>query len=326
MLLVGGCLTFAACSAIPDSVTGSVKGTMKSGTQMWKDIMEPRPEISLDPSEFGEAQERKLASLLKPVDEQVYQLTVYMDGEDKLPPESWFRRLFERFSWISGVMVLDRFGNVQFQHPVDFSKPVDTAALIALGDMTEKERKRWEEYSEKVREERARGKGGDENATAEPETAPVWLDHKVRAMSNDSSMGPEIFLAQPVFRKNEFDGLVVVHFDPRNLLKFCPTPDELMIMTQKQVIWTSKYHDAAASLATVPWSEVLANEVYGSLRVNDRNFYWLGRDIGRFSLIYATAEPTEEETAPPAATEGTAAPAPEPAPEASAPAQGTAGE
>ncbi|AGW14261.1 hypothetical protein DGI_2526 [Megalodesulfovibrio gigas DSM 1382 = ATCC 19364] len=307
VLLVACSLALSSCSAIPDSVAGSVKGTMREGKQMWKDLLEPRPELVLDPAAFGEAQERKLAALLKPVDEQVYQLTVYMDGEDKLPPESWFRRLFERFSWISGVMVLDRSGSVLFQHPMDFSKPVDTAALIALGEPTEKERQRYMAYMEQ------QDRPAEENATEESLEPPVWLDHKVRAMSNNSTMGPEIFLAQPLFRKNDFDGLMVVHFDPRNLLKFCPSPDELMLMTQEQVIWTSKYHDAASTMSTLPWADILATRVYGTVQAHDRNFYWLGRNLGRYSLIYATAEPGEDEPASPAQTAAVpeAAPAPE---------------
>lgn len=259
-----------------------MKNTMKSGTRMWKDVMEPNPQIQLDVTEFSEAEERKLAALLKPVDEQVYQLTVYMDGEDKLPTEHWFRRLFERFPWISGVMVYDRLGTVQFQHPMDFSKPVDAQALLALGQPKE---------GETVT-------GPDGNATA-PEP---WADHRLRALASDSPLGAEIFVAQPVFRDNRFEGLVVVHFDPRNLLKFCPTPEELMILTQKQVIWTSKYHDAAATMATLPWPDILASEVYGSMRVHDRDFFWLGRKLGHFSLIYATATPSDEQPAPGNAT------------------------
>ena len=317
VMVVACSFALASCSAIPDSVTGSVKGTMREGKQMWKDLMEPRPELTLDPAAFGEAQERKLAALLKPVDEQVYQLTVYMDGEDKLPPESWFRRLFERFSWITGVMVLDRNGNVLFQHPMDFSKPVDTDALIALGNPSERERQRYRAYME------SQDRPAGENATEASLEPPVWLDHKVRAMSNNSTLGPEIFLAQPLFRKNEFDGLMVVHFDPRNLLKYCPAPDELMIMTQEQVIWTSKYHDAAATMSTMPWAEILATSVYGSVQAHGRSFYWLGRDLGRYSLIYATAVPGDEETvpaeaaaaAPPADQESLPAPEAPPAPE-----------
>lgn len=313
VLVLAACLA-SSCAAIPDSVTGTVKNTVRDGTQMWKDLVEPSPELELDLTAFGEAEERKLAALLKPVDEQVYQLTVYMDGENKLPPESWFRRLFERFSWISGVMVLDKNGNVQFQHPMDFSKPVDTAALIALGDPSEEDVEKAAERAEELAEEREDAlEDAGENATL-PEVPDVsakpWKDHALRAMSGDSPLGPEVYLAQPLFRDNEFEGLVVVHFDPRNLLKFCPTPDELMIMTQEHVIWTSKYHDAASTMATLPWQEILAREVFGNVRVHDRYYYWLGRNVGKFSLIYATAVPGEDDyqpAAPPASPQ--AAPA-----------------
>ncbi len=320
-LLFAGCeqgyFNYSSVDAVID--TGG-----KEIQDLYREYVEPQPDVTLDPTQFGEAEERKLARLLTPVDEKVYRLIKYMDGEDRLPRENWFQRLFERHPWISGVMVVDQYGSSIFQHPLDYNREVDVEALLALGapevdaDAAPMEPAAMKAEAldtasgdpavseELVQEDAVLMETEVETAEAEPldvamvETEPApeakpWSDHSLRGMAGESPLGPEIYLVQPFYEDNDWRGLIVVYFDPRNLLEFCPEPDELVMVTPERVIWSAKYPDAAQNLAQQEWNAVLQDQVYGQLETAGRDFYWLGRHLGRFYMIYATATPTEEE-------------------------------
>ncbi len=329
ILVISLCL--AACSCVIASGCSEVKRTWKGAKEMYFENIEPRPTLDIDAKNLGDVEARRLARLLKPVDERLYTLRRYIDGEDRFPREEWFRTLFERFPWISGVIVVDTTGNVLFQHPVDFSKPVDMEALLALGQekgggvepeaftpeltnqIPQREETEVDEadsaagpYAMDAMETEALNEPfeagfAEMNATDKankaeeeivntpiPESRP-WGDHEMRAMSGNSTLGPEIYIAQPFFKNNDWKGLTIIHFDPRNLLEFCPSPEELIILSPSQIIWTSKHQSEAQALAQAPWSEILTSSVYGSRDVGGKEFYWMGRYLDDFHLIYAAA-------------------------------------
>lgn len=246
------CLVVLFC--LPGCDTGyKIKRTAKG---VYRSYIEPAPKVDLRTADLGEDDERELARLLKPVDERVNALLKYIDGEDAEVKDEWFQKLFERFPWVGGAFVLDAEAKVKFQHPQDARHTVDVAQLLDLG-------------------------------MKDPQKP--WGDHKMRAASSSSALGPEIYLAQPYFKDNVFKGLNVVHFDPRNLLEFHPEPDGLMMLTPGQIIWTAAFHDAAATLAAAPWQEIMQDDLYGKWEGAEGAFYWMGRHFGHFHLIYAAA-------------------------------------
>ncbi|WP_144303872.1 hypothetical protein [Oceanidesulfovibrio indonesiensis] len=293
-VLLAGCSEGGVGRVTLDATLDSTGKTIKG---LYKDYVEPQPQVVLDAKEFGENEERKLAYLLMPVDEKVWELIKFVDGEDTLPTEDWFRRLFERFQWISGVMVLDEKGETLFQHPIDYNRSVDVEALLALGDSSSADVRETQDVAtaEEIDEaELALDAPETEVGTLESEALnKSWQDHSLRGYAGNSTMGPEVYLVQPYYENNDFSGLTTIYFDPRNLLEYCPEPDELMILTSEGVIWSAGYPEAASELATLPWDDVLKRRVYGVATAAGGEYYWLGRHMGNFYLIYATAVPNE---------------------------------
>lgn len=308
-VLLTGCSEGGVGNVTLDATLDTTGKTIKG---LYREYVEPQPQVVLNAKEFGESEERKLAYLLMPVDEKVWEIIKFVDGEDTLPTEDWFRRLFERFPWISGVMVVDEEGETRFQHPIDYNRSVDVEALLALGSADSDVEGPQEELAEKIEEtedgvtfmekevvQKSEAEALDavaEEVRVEKEVEQKgkdWQDHSLRGYAGNSTMGPEIYLVQPYYDDNEFSGLTTIYFDPRNLLEYCPEPDELMILTSEGVIWSAGYPEAASELATLPWEDVLKQRVYGVATAAGEEFYWLGRHMGNFYLIYATAVPDE---------------------------------
>lgn len=239
----------------------TVHETVKDTKRIYNEYVVPKPEVVLDNDDIDREQLR-LARLFKPVDEHINDLRKYIDGTDRLPNEDWFKRLFTKFGWISGVMVTDVEGVVRFQHPQESLKRHDLSPFVEWGE--------------------------------------AWHDHKLRAFAVNTPLGPEIYLANPFFEDSEWVGLIVVHFDPRKLLRFCPAPDELIIVSQDEVVWPGDSEQEAQALAQEPWEEITKDREFGTFEGSQGEYYWIARHLGFYYLIYASLAEPYEAPEPPA--------------------------
>lgn len=260
-----------------------LKRTWKYTTDMYTEYIEPVPEVDLDTDSLGWEEERRLSRLMKPVDEPLQHMLQYLDGRDMVPDSQWLAQLFEENPWISGVIITDSFGNIQFQHPASSVKPVDVDAIMAMG----------------MPAPLAEGEEPLLDEDGEPIEIQPWNDHAMRGMVQDSTFGPEIYVAYPFYENNDFDGLTIVHFDPRNLLIYCPEPDELIILAGNQVLSGGSHEGAAAAMAAEDWEAILMDDTDGWFSDGATDFYWIGRTLGRFHMVYAARadeDPEPEET------------------------------
>lgn len=243
VLLVLLLLSVSACSTL--------HSTAKETKKLYKEYVEPTPEVDLDYADAGEQYEVRLAQLMMPVDERIHNLRQFIDGTDQTPSNEWFQKLFSSFPWISGVMVVDTQGIPSFQYPPEAAlRPLNIQPLLDYGE--------------------------------------GWSDHKIRGYAELTDMGPEVYLASPLFADNLWSGLVVVHFDPRRLMENCPSPDELYIVSPDAVLWSGNSEPAGKALSCKPWRDILHDDVYGETPVGGGNFYWVARYLGHYYLIYAT--------------------------------------
>lgn len=233
----------------------TVHETVRDTRQLYDEYVVPKPEVDLD-NDGLDREQLRLARLFKPVDEHINNLRKYLDGTDKMPTEEWFKRLFTQYGWISGVMVVDVEGIVRFKYPEESLKQHDLAPFMEWGE--------------------------------------EWKDHHLRAFAVETPLGPEVYLANPFFEDSEWKGLVVVHFDPRKLLRFCPDPEGLIMVSPGVVVWPGKYEQDAQALASLAWEEMLDDVEFGDFEGSSGEFYWIARHLGYYHLIYAAlAEPLE---------------------------------
>lgn len=238
------------------------QNTMKETKKVYKKYVLPSSSVDIDSSSISKDSELRLAALMKPVDWPIFELYRYLDGKDTKPDEEWFQNLFTRFGWISGVMMTDTTGAVLFQHPSVSLKDLQIQPLLDYGD--------------------------------------AWRDHKVRSKADITELGPEVYMASPLFEDGEWKGLLIVHFDPRKLVERCTAPDDLIILSPSGVVWPGKNAEVANAMGQIEWDKVRKGRDYGSYSNGDRKFYWVAHDIGHFSLIYAAEAWTLEPPAKPA--------------------------
>ncbi len=229
--------------------------TTKETKRLYKDYILPLPSVDLDTDNL-DGDTLRLARAFKPVDVPVTELRRFLDGTNSLPRKEWFKELFTRFPWLSGVMLVDTFGSVQFRHPEESLKQHDPAPFLEFGE--------------------------------------EWNDYEVRAFSVNTPLGPEVYLASPTFKDNEWTGLIIVHFDPRRLLEFCPEPEELIIVSPGEVLWAGKHEFAAEQLSQMDWKNIYSDREFGYVDAPGGKFAWIAKHVGSFYLIYAAlAEPVE---------------------------------
>ncbi len=231
------------------------------GSKVWQDAqdyVDPNPVINLDSAGIQNPNDNKLALLFTPVDGKVLSLINVLSTVDSHPDENWFKLLFMRYPWISGVFTVDEEASVLVKLPETGIKPFKPGPLV--------------EYE------------GD------------WSEINLKSFINYSEFGPEMYLCTPFFKDADFKGLVVVHFDPRILLNFCPDPQKLIIMQPDGGgIWTGSDKLDKESLLKIDWDELLDAAVRGVVKVGEIRYVWLSRYIGDTQIVYLTKAIADED-------------------------------
>lgn len=223
-------------------------GIASSAYNSTREFVNPDPEVNLDAYQVENPNQEKLATLFSPVDEQVAALMRYVEDQDLYPSDEWLDLLFMRYPWIHGVIVANAEGDIKLRKP---EIPVKRFSQPL-----------WFEG--------------------------VWRETLIKTVVDYPDLGPEMYVGTPFFKDISFMGLIVVHFDPRTLLDFCPNPEELLIIQPDGDVWTKRVDVDKEALMNIPWSEKLEDQVQGTVSAGGRNYTWLARFIGRDLFVYAT--------------------------------------
>ncbi|MBI9110158.1 hypothetical protein [Maridesulfovibrio ferrireducens] len=231
------------------------------GSKVWhdaQDTVNPNPTIDLHSAGIENPDDNKLALLFTPVDEKILSLTSFLSNIDSHPDEDWFKLLFMRFPWITGVFTVDEEANMLVKLPAESIKPFKPGPLV--------------EYE------------GD------------WSEIKMKSFISYSEFGPEMYLCIPFFKDADFKGLVVVHFDPRILLNFCPAPQKLIIMQPDGGgIWTGDENLDKEAFLKIDWDALLDKDVHGITKVGEVRYVWLSRYVSDTQIMYVTKAVSESD-------------------------------
>ncbi|MHC1789180.1 hypothetical protein [Solidesulfovibrio sp.] len=267
----------AACFVLA-SLTGC--GTMKTKwretRKLYREYVNTDPSIDFTDEGISDKGLQRLAALFMPVDERLMGMLRVLGSQDTPPEEEWAQQLLTANTWISGVAVLDTAGQVQAQVPTVSLRPLDFVPLAEQADRF------------KVR--------------------------KMAARVATDEMGTVVMVAAPYFRENEWAGMVVVYFDPRNLVRYSPEPDALTVVSTEGLVWSGGGQGEA--LAALKWSDILKESVQGDIHAAGGQYVWQARYLGQIELVYLT-DAREARASKPAPK---AEPAPQPEPAGAAPA------
>lgn len=253
----------------------TMKTTWRDTRKLYKEYVVVEPSIDYSNEGLEDKSVQKLAALFSPVDERLDAFMRIFTSQDIPPEPAMAAELLVAYPWVSGVAELGTDGVVRGQLPAVSLRPLDFAPLMAFEDRY------------KVR--------------------------KPAALVSTDEMGTVVFLAMPFFENNEWSGLIVAWFDPRSLLQFSPSPNELFIVSTVGPVWLGEGEGAGGGggLAGVKWADILRNEVQGAISAGG-TYVWVARRLGQMSLIYAcdarVPDKKKDKAAPPAQPGDPAAP------------------
>lgn len=227
----------------------TMKNAWKSTKGVWYTYASPKADIDYEDTGSLDSEQVALATRMMGIDVQLAQLERVMINADKPPTGEWLGEFFTRFPWVSGFAGVRADGQILGQEPSLPLKPLDYAPLLE------------EDKKQGMRD--------------------------LRGHVQDTPLGPEVFLATPLYDGSNFLGVVIAHFDMRSLLPFSTKPEELVILSPEAVLWSGKFDIAATPLSNVKWAELIKGTSSGSLSNATGAFQWVVRYFGNQPLIFA---------------------------------------
>lgn len=227
------------------------------GTSVWKSTKDLyteylNPPASIDYGDKGTLSEAEaaLAVRMRGIDSQLSLLERHLENADRSPSPESVALLFNQFPWISGFAAVDSTGDVLVQEPPMGLKELDFSRIVETGS----------------RGNTVRG---------------------LRAMVQDTPLGPEVFAAVPVYNSAELMGLVVTHFDMRALVPFGQQPEDMVVLSPEAVLWPGRFAMESTPLLGKDWRSMVKSSVTGTVSNDTGNFLWVARFLGAEPLIFA---------------------------------------
>lgn len=238
----------ALCCVVFLSGCSTMKTSWRSTKKLWREYVNTDPSVDLSDQGITDKGQQRLAALVMPVDERLMGMLRALGSQDTPPENEWSQHMLSTFPWLSGVAVLDTSGVVQVQVPAVSMRPLDFAPLLEYADRYKK--------------------------------------RQMGALVKTDEFGTVVLVATPYFKENEWSGLVVVSFDPRNLVRFSSEPDALAIMSTEGPVWNGG--GWGESLASIKWPTLLKGTVSGEVGVGGGQYVWLARYVGQLEFVYLT--------------------------------------
>ncbi|MDM8216054.1 hypothetical protein QUW15_07805 [Desulfovibrio piger] len=245
-------LLAAASLAAGCSSYQPTKNVWKTTKNFWYTYVSPPAEV--DYGEKGDLSPRALAltTCMMGIDVELGKLERLMLNADKPPTREWLDSVFNEYPWINGVAGIRADGEIIGQEPAASLKQIDYIPLL---------------YEDKKQSSRA-----------------------LRADVQASPLGPEVILASPLYDGVTFLGLVAVHFDMRNLMRYATSPEDIVILSPLGLLWPGRFDYASTPLAGVRWDEAVQRSTSGTCSNQAGSFYYMVRYFGNLPLVFAVVE------------------------------------
>ena len=208
-------------------------------------------ELEMDRSDISSL-EKSLAVNIYPVDTQLTRLLRSLTVRDTYPPQAWKEGIMTEFNWLNEVGMIDKDQNILSRYP----------------------------------------ETGIKKLTYEP-VFPDALSLKqgrIMLAIEHTPLGSEILLAGSVFQDFELTGLIVVSFDPRTFISQSNTPEDIILVSDHEVVWTGKFEHLRPLLEDIRWDNLVSRKISGKIRLDRDNFFWFARAVGEDWLIYLIKE------------------------------------
>ncbi len=249
--LLGSMLCLCMLGTVGCGYNQTTKNVWKDTKSLWYSNVNVPASIDYDDTGSLSEYEEKLSLSMVGMDRQLIALEKIMANADKPPTQEFIASLFSRFPWISGFSGIKSDATLLGQVPGPPIKALDFYPLLE------------EDSKQSLR--------------------------ALRGYVQDTAMGPEVFLATPLYDALSFLGIVTVYFDMRALLPYSANPDELIIIAPNALLWAGKYNFSSTPMAGIEWDNIVLEESSGTVSNESGSFYWSVRYLGNVPLIFAVA-------------------------------------
>ncbi len=233
----------------------SIKDSWKYTTKQYRTYLNTPATLDMEATGNCENYEIALGDAVLELDGELEKLIRAMENSDRSPDQDWVMQLMRRFPWLTGVALADKDGKVMARHPEYFMKEFDVTPLLS------------------------------------PD--PKQRINSLRAYVQKTPLGPEIYLANPVFSGEELRGLIVVYFDPRALVSLSRDPGSFMLASPEGVLWAGKFTPESTPVGKENWAELLLHKSCGLIGGSGSEFFWTTRYLGNLPLVYAIPTDTK---------------------------------
>ncbi len=199
-------------------------------------------------SGLDDANFEKLASILAVVDSPLDSLVQFVADQDHSPDETWTTLLFNKYPWVDSIFIADAQGTVTESYPSDLIKKEEISVNI---------------------------KSKNRKPFIQIEANPVGQESR-------------LYVGTPIYGNADFQGAVVVSFNPQVLFTLYSDPKELIISQPGGGTWTPREDFDTNAFSALPWREMLADSVCGEVQVDGVSYTWLVRYVGTTPYLYAT--------------------------------------
>ncbi len=196
-----------------------------------------------------------IGQAVPPIDAELRRFERTLFALDRNPDGAWMQSLVAKHPWVSGMALIDLEGKPIEQWPDSSLKSLDYTPLVKI--------------------------------------LPEKTTRILRAYAQDTSLGPEVYVAVPILEEGVTARYFVVHFDPRDLFSRAPYSSEIMVAAPDVLLWPGNYQAGATPVVEEDWRRSIRSSTDGTIKNSTGEFFWVGRYLGTLPLAFAAPETGE---------------------------------
>lgn len=229
------------------------KNVWKGTKELWYEYVSPPAHI--DYSEKGSLSPRAQALVngMMGIDVELNRLERLMSNADRPPTRGWLSQFFSEVPWVEGFAGVKADGTLLGQEVAPGRSQVTLDFIPLL-------------YEPAKQGTRA-----------------------LRGDMQQTSAGPMVVLAAPLYDGVDFLGVVATYFKMSTIVDRAKTPDEVVIFTPYGLLW-SPYEYGATPMAGINWNDSVAKASAGTVSNATGSFAYQVRWLGNLPIIFAVVE------------------------------------
>lgn len=204
-------------------------------------------ELDMDRSDIR-SMEKKLADNIYPIDTQLTKLLRALSVRDTYPPLTWKTEVMSEFYWLNEIVVLDKDQKILSRYPETGIKELIFDPVF-------------------------------------PEALSL-KQGKVMLAIEHTALGSELLVVSSVFQDFELTGMIIAGFDPRSFIAQSKTPEEIILVSDQEIVWTGQFEYLRPDLEEINWDNLVSRKISGQMQLGKEKFFWFARAVGQDWLIY----------------------------------------